>query len=367
MKKFFLPATLFLFSLAACVLLIEASTRLYIGLFDRQDVVLVKYDDLLKKAWFKPHPHLIYVFKPDNKFVMDASRGGTFTINSLGFRSTLEYDVKSKDKPPDTLRIATFGGSTTMGLNNDDEIWPYLLGEYLYEYFPDRNIEVLNEGIMGYTSFENLIDLAIRVIDFECDVYVLYLGVNDYLAAAPLEIYRSDHSHFRRTLWESLSFSFVELVPGWCLRSEVVKRILMLLGAQDRRDLLVNTHTGPFRKSFRLEDEERAEVNSKIAQNVVRNVQSMTALIKSHNTDAIILLPSFYHFESPSNIEELNSALHDFAQDSQVIFVDVAKQIPRTEEMTYDYLHFRKEGEKYMARILAKTIKFSIDQKALER
>ncbi len=49
-------------------------------------------------------------------------------------------------------------------------------GHILLENSTNKNIEILNEGIMGYTSLDNLLDLEMRVTDFESDVYIIYLG-----------------------------------------------------------------------------------------------------------------------------------------------------------------------------------------------
>jgi lysophospholipase L1-like esterase len=329
---------------------------LYCHISKTDQISIVKLEELLEKAWFKPHPHLVYVFKPNIEFVMNAFDRPTITINSFGFRSTLEYDVTTEAKPESTLRIATLGGSTTMCVNDDNEIWPYLIGKNLSIHYPNKKIEILNEGIMGYTSLDNLIDLAIRVIDYDSDIYVIYLGTNDYLAVSPLDIYRADNSHFRKTLWENLSFSFVELVPRQLLKSKVVKAFLKMLGAKDRRDLLKNTGTDKFRKRFYVAVEDKQKVNDRIRDNTIRNIESMVGIIKSHDPDALVLLSTFYDSDNPKYIADLNIAIRQFANKSNVVFVDAAGRIPHIQEMTFDYVHFTKDGDEHMAEIFSEAI-----------
>lgn len=340
----------------------ELSYRLYLRLSGKKTIALMKFDELLERSWFQPHPHLIYVFKPKNTFVMtNGYNQGTLTTNAFGFRSTREYDVTSITKAPETLRIAILGGSTTMGVNDDREIWPYLVGRYLSIHYPQKKIEILNEGVMGYTSLDNLIDLAIRVIDFHSDIYIFYLGVNDFIASAPLDIYRTDNSHCRRTLWESLSFSGVELMPDWLLKSKVVTTLLGTLGATDRRDLIANTGTAQFRRHFDLEIEEVDKVNQVIIDTILRNVKSMVGIVKSHDPGALVLLSSFYYLDTPQHIKELNSALHHYARDSGIIFVDAARGIPRREEMVFDQGHFTKEGDEHMAIMFSEAIRSALE------
>jgi len=58
--------------------------------------------------------------------VFKFGNGGTFTINSLGFRGN---DFSAEKKSGQT-RIAVFGDSDTFGLNvNDNETYPFYMQE----------------------------------------------------------------------------------------------------------------------------------------------------------------------------------------------------------------------------------------------
>ena len=287
---------------------------------------------------------------------MNAYGKHNFTTNTYGFRSTKEYDVKNILKPPNTLRVATLGGSTTMGVNNDDEIWPYLIGQFISGGFPDINIEVLNEGIMGYTSLDNLLDLEMRVIDFDCDVYVIYLGINDILPQAPLNIYKTDYSHFRRTIYESLYSSRSQLLPAFLLNLRTVRALLQVAGIPDNRNLISNTGTLQFRKKFSLKKEDIPSVEMKMRQVAIRNVMSMVGIIRIHRPDAMILLSSFYDLNNSRFINDLNDDFEKLAADLNLLFVDAANILPKKKSMVYDYGHFTPEGDQLMGKLFAKTI-----------
>ena len=100
------------------------------GYLANKDIAVVIYDEWL--GW---------TFRPNS-----IRQGGTFTINSSGFRSQRDY---SKSALADTLRIAVFGDSFTAGDDvSDDEVWGYLLERELNEV--GIRAEVLNFGVGAY-------------------------------------------------------------------------------------------------------------------------------------------------------------------------------------------------------------------------
>ena len=100
------------------------------GYIANKDIAVVIYDEWM--GW---------TFRPNS-----VRQGGTFTINSAGFRSRRDFD---QSPPADTLRIAVFGDSFTAGDDvNDDEVWGYLLERELNE--AGIRSEVLNFGVGAY-------------------------------------------------------------------------------------------------------------------------------------------------------------------------------------------------------------------------
>lgn len=100
------------------------------GYIANKDVAVVVYDEWL--GWS---------FRPNS-----LRQGGTFTINSSGFRSQRDFDERP---PADALRIAVFGDSFTAGDDvADDEVWSYLLERELAA--AGIRAEVLNFGVGAY-------------------------------------------------------------------------------------------------------------------------------------------------------------------------------------------------------------------------
>jgi len=77
-----------------------------------------------------------------------------------------------------TIRIACLGDSWTFGMPVDQEqSYPARLAAHLAE--GDARYEVLNFGVLGYTSFQGLQLLKSRVLDWHPDVLAIGFGMND--------------------------------------------------------------------------------------------------------------------------------------------------------------------------------------------
>jgi uncharacterized protein YjbI with pentapeptide repeats len=133
------------------------------------------------------------------------------TYNSHGFRGN-EFE---KEKPDNTFRIFTVGGSTTIGDGvEDDETWPAHLQQIINEKITGKKIEVINFGVNSATTeheyeiIRNRISSLISFVTIEGqqesiaeqirpsldpDLIIMYDGWNDalqkdvYLKKLPVE------------------------------------------------------------------------------------------------------------------------------------------------------------------------------------
>jgi lysophospholipase L1-like esterase len=96
-------------------------------------------------------------------------------LNSEGYRSG---EVAAK--PAGTVRIACIGDSWTFGMNVDqDRTYPSELAADLRRMRPDTNTEIVNFGVLGYSSFQGLQLLKSRVLDLHPDIVAIGFGMND--------------------------------------------------------------------------------------------------------------------------------------------------------------------------------------------
>lgn len=103
--------------------------------------------------------------------------------NVLGHNSKGFYGAEFQaDKPKGVFRIVCLGDSCThYGPNR----YPYQLQQMLNTIRPGR-FEVINAGVMGYSSYQGLTLLRTEVAAWKPDVVTMYFGWNDHWRAQVL-------------------------------------------------------------------------------------------------------------------------------------------------------------------------------------
>lgn len=121
------------------------------------------------------HPYLVYRTAPDQ-------RTAGVTVNAQGFRGR----DWTREKPAGTRRVAVLGGSVAFGqgASGDDATFCARLEASLRA--DGLRAEVMNAGVIGYGSTQELIQLATVVLDYAPDVVVLVDGWNDFYIGATL-------------------------------------------------------------------------------------------------------------------------------------------------------------------------------------
>jgi uncharacterized protein YjbI with pentapeptide repeats len=100
---------------------------------------------------------------------------GKVIHNQLGFRGN-EFSI---EKPQDTYRIISVGGSTTEGISpNDSETYPAFLQEIFHKN-GFQEIEIINAGISGASSLEEKNLIENKLINYSPDMIIIYDGWND--------------------------------------------------------------------------------------------------------------------------------------------------------------------------------------------
>src|SRR5262249_32973822 len=97
-------------------------------------------------------------------------------LNSEGFRTGELGAVEL----PSRKRIACLGDSWTFGMNvNQDQSYTSRLAAWLKREDAASDYEVLNFGVLGYTSFQGLQLLKTRVLATRPDMIVIGFAMND--------------------------------------------------------------------------------------------------------------------------------------------------------------------------------------------
>ena len=102
-------------------------------------------------------------------------KAGVMDHNTKGFYGP-EFSIEKK---PGVTRIVCLGDSCT---HFGPETYPDILRVYLDEVAPGQ-FEVINAGVIGYTSFQGRKLLESEVLDWSPDIVTVYFGWNDHWLA----------------------------------------------------------------------------------------------------------------------------------------------------------------------------------------
>src|SRR3989344_7828681 len=116
---------------------------------------------------FSPHQYLNYIGTPNYR-----SANGLNIHNSLGMRGP-EIIMP---KPAGRIRIAILGGSTVYEEFVQDwkKDFARQLEKHLKDAYSDEDIEIINAGLPGWDSWEDLINLEFRLNYLDLDAIIVY-------------------------------------------------------------------------------------------------------------------------------------------------------------------------------------------------
>ena len=333
-----------LVSIAATLMVCEVGWRVYLTAFASHAARgrYLRMVDLPREAFrYRPHHYLCYVLNEEYAPPDSKNRH-----NSAGFRG----EEVSREKPDGVYRIACLGGSTTYTDYVDDHrgSYPHQLQTVLREEYGHEGVEVINAGVGGYTSWESLLNLQMRVLPFQPDLVIVYHGTNDVQARfVPPDTYVRDNAGYRR--------HWVALDPWW-------DRLLFIryLGVQwgfSPRNALCST--------VKVEEDLLQGPPERLSQNpptyFVENLRHMIALCREYGAE--IMLTSWAHSPHKGDyaatavyqdgFRESNQAVAALAAQRGVPFFDFAAVMPLDDELWRDGRHVTEEGARRKAELFA--------------
>lgn len=309
---------------------------------------------------YASHPYLPVVLKPGTDYRDNDTAGH---IDSLGLRGP-EFAAK---KPAGTYRVICVGGSTTFGAGiiGDEKTYPARLEAHLRETWPDRNTEVLNAGVPGYTTAEDVIYLSLRLIDFSPDVVVLYEGYNDFKPNR-YPGFRSDYAHWR----DRAVAPHRSPLERWRLYTKL--RGLLRRGGGDTTRVKDPGSGRPLRRYDSVGEEG--------LETFRRNLSTMIATAR--RAGATVVLATYAHPCTEENLrnrpdlfrylpaylpnltfagvldafERYNDAIREVAATDDAILADAARALPPDPDLFVDHVHFSARGADAFARVVADAI-----------
>jgi lysophospholipase L1-like esterase len=275
--------------------------------------------------------------------------------NKLGYRGA-EIEIP---KPKGVFRIVMTGDSMTYGQSLPTrQTYPYQLQEILHDY-GYTNVEVINAGVIGYTSWETLTNLSFRLLELEPDLVIYYGSSNDLHARTGTpDCYQGINP--RRGLGP--------------LRQVAVPSVADPVQSTLYRYLEVNLGwvTDPIQFAFeRYNDKlcQRAD-NGTDAEHIQenppiyfrRNLRDIVAVARANDVRIVLSTQPYYQATDPKimadwwkqGVDEHNQIILDLATELNALSIDLMAEIGQNPDFWFgDGIHPSPEGAHEYARLYA--------------
>jgi lysophospholipase L1-like esterase len=266
-----------------------------------------------------------------------------------GFRSSEDVPLV-RTRP--TIRIAFIGGSTTA----------YGFALAYRGSFPEQveqrlrragvPVEVMNCGVVAWSSAENLVHYALSVQDYAPDWVIIHQGANDAQARWYPD-FRPDYGHYRRPVPVMSPSPLDRLLARW---SDLYVWFLLRHGTVPRDlDAAVNRPLPP-PADLRL--------NPAGVATFRRNTQSLVHLAQAGG--ARVLLTTESHNRRPRTgethdglqqaMDEANAAIRDLAREMHLPLADTEAVLETHPDVFTDYVHVSPEGNRLKARAILRVL-----------
>lgn len=338
-------------------LVFEIGARVWLNKFMSEDDYrrYVLYTDIPEpdRQW-SPHHYLNYY--PTPGYVKGLTRH-----NSLGYRDK-EIIIK---KLEGTRRIVALGGSTTYTIKVEDnnKTFTSRLENILKNQYGYKDVEVINAGVGGYSSWESLVNLQFRVLDMEPDLVIIYHGVNDiHTRLVPHAAYKGDNSG-RRKQWANPRIALWE--QSALLR--IISRKLHFTRQVSLGSFVdAETYYGAGnRLGYQVSIEDQIQMlNENPPEYFRRNLANMVEISRRQN--ARVLLATFAHTieitdegNNPvyeQGYQENNSVVRTVANRLSCPLYDFAESMPESKMYWADSVHLTEAGAKLKAELFAQYI-----------
>lgn len=351
-KPIFAIIRLVLINIVVIAVLLEILLRLYFGFAgteQQKGMYLYNIDRLRQENNTGIVPFLNY------------SAAGE-QVNNLGYR---DPDDLAIPKPDGTYRIAVLGGSTTFGLLLEaGEAYPARLENALRNDYGYTHVEVVNAGVIGYDSWNSLVNLSFRVLELDPDMIIIYHAMNDMHPREDLlpECYRGLNAH--RGL--NPEAAVLQLNSQTVSPSTLHRFAFINFGWMDNPVALDGSleQTIPCYYESEVSDmpvEERVMNNPPVY--FERNMETMVLIAQAYDIEVMLSTWTYaanvqgqYSASHWINgIVEHNAITTDLAEEHNTLFFDLASTDIATDSTYWfdDYIHQSREGHRYQGELFA--------------
>jgi len=336
--------TIIFIQLSVCICLLELGSLIY--LHSSFGNALKVYDGLFSMLLsddYQRNEDLIFKLQPN--IVFDWKYGVKHFTDDNGYRTVLA----KKEKATSRYKILLLGDSCTFGLGVQFEstygnVLEQLLKEKLLE-----NVEVINMGVPGYSSFQCKQLLLKEIESISPDIVICYIGAND--AAEVFQFNDEEYFHiqkkmmnnfFLRNIIKSNTFRLLSL---WSSRDNLkaIKNHLLDSANKESQHPLILTDILDSIANVKFEEFKPRVTPRRFLQNIA----FMRKLCKKNDSNFFF-------------IPTLHNSLEYTDQYIPEPFVDIKKDMERfnPRELFVDSVHLTSKGHQ----LLAKRIFYEISQ-----
>lgn len=361
--------TYFVFILLA-VAGLEIFSRAFLNIYTRMTKNVDKNASIID--YWESDPYLLWITK---KSIKGYAKYSNFRMNNYGFRNN--YDV-TKEKAKNTFRIIVIGGSTAWGTgaSSNDTVWTAVL-ERILRQRGGANFEVLNAACTGYISFQELMYLQFKLIEFSPDLIIVLDGYNDIIISSlyPEEKYQynicpsyEDEKAFDNS-------------PAWKKILKILRNESYFFGLLDRihQKIIYETKGSIFNAEY---------YHTKGISNYFENIKNISYILKGRKIRTLFLLQPYLYISRKQLSDEesdvllktkkkksymvqlmnkLQSEYKKFAIENQIVYYDmndIFDSIPSSQTIWYDHAHLNDLGNKILAEKVASIL---FEEKLIKR
>ncbi len=255
-------------------------------------------------------------------------------INSAGFRSKKECALI---KERDTKRIICLGDSITYGVwVKTEEAYPYILEEMLNANSDSLHFEVINAGVMGYSSLQGLRQIKRDLLKYKPDLITLLFGFDDNYPVV-------DYSDKEQKTYNEYIFSLQKV-----LRNSKLYSLLEI-------SLLRARHwftSGKNNLSQRIPDIIKRRVEP---DDYRRNLEEIIKLARDNNFEVLFITPVILNLRE-REIDYLKDYIGEIPQEYAIDLIGELKKCQGQSDLFLDGCHFTPAGHWVVAKAIYDTL-----------
>ncbi|MBZ0255294.1 SGNH/GDSL hydrolase family protein [bacterium] len=281
----------------------------------------------------------------------------TISLNQHRFR----YEPIDAAKPEGVRRIFMLGGSVVFyGHANETTIAGYLETK-LNTPDAQTKTQVVNAGVTGYISDQELVLLTTKVLDFSPDAVIVFDGFNDFLMP----------TSYGLELGQPFKFDTLEL--AWYESKNILRRLAaqpfyhhVLAGSHFMRRFSPNWSYVHFLRDKKIDEEEAKQPPQPVemAQHLLNNWRKMAKLLEAYHIGGMFILQPFSMSDGgdyDAQYDAVEAALPqlnaDFADCQPPIrFLSYRNVMKDKKALFYDVVHTYDEGNEYYAELMARDL-----------